>query len=144
MLDPIHAQIALLREGRPLEAFDTYFDESGVMYANDVVFAIGAAQGRQKQLPFFTSAVSIKGVITDVVVSENKGQCAFRNKTVFVTKDDRSHQIDGLCWQSWGHGKIVEERYYDGDSMWTRIREGILTDAEISADIRAVSNTQNK
>ncbi len=132
----INAQIALLRAGKPLEAFDTFFDANGVMYANDVVFATGAAQARQKQVPFFSSAVSIEGAITDLVISESLGQCAFRNKTTFVTKDSRAHQIDGLCWQLWQQGKVIEERYYDGDAMRARISAGVLANAEISSVIR--------
>lgn len=136
MRDMINIQIALLRAGKPLEAFDTFFDANGVMYANDIVFATGAAQAREKQLPFISSAVSIQGAITDLVISESLGQCVFRNKTTFVTKDSQTHQIDGLCWQFWQRGKVIEERYYDGDAMRARISEGILTNAELSSEIR--------
>lgn len=126
----VDAQVALLNDGKPLEAFDRYFAIDGIMYANDEVFARNAAEGRRKQEPYINSAETITGNIVDLVVSEEKGICAFRNRTSFVTKGGKTHQIDGVCWQRWLDGKIAEERYFDGDEMQKMLRMGILTSPE--------------
>ncbi len=128
----VETQIALLNDGKPLEAFDRYFATDGVMYANSKVFARGAAEGREKQEPYINSAVTITGNIVDIVISEEDGICAFRNLTCFVTGGGKKHQINGVCWQRWLDGKIVEERYFDGDEMQNMLRLGILTSPEAS------------
>lgn len=127
----VDGQIALLNDGQPLEAFDRYFASDGVMFANGRIFAENATEGRRKQEPYVESAASITGKIVDLVVSEEKEICAFRNRSSFVTSGGKKHQIDGLCWQRWHIGKIVEERYYDGDEMQKMLNLGILTSPEI-------------
>lgn len=52
--------------------------------------------------------------------------CAFRNKTIFITSDGVLHKIDGLCWQKWQNGRIIEERYFDGEHMQAVLSDGIL------------------
>ncbi|KZK93696.1 MULTISPECIES: hypothetical protein [unclassified Pseudovibrio] len=122
------AQIELLRDGKPLEAFDAFFASSVQMYANDVLFADGAAEGRAKQEPFISAAQSIIGKIEDVVIDEARGLCAFRNLSQFVDGAGVLQQIDGLCWQRWDAGKVVEERYYDGEVMRTLLKDDLLQD----------------
>lgn len=126
----VDGQIVLLNDGQPLEAFDRYFAADGVMYANGEIFARNAAEGRRKQEPYIASAASITGNIVDLVVSEENQICAFRNRSSFVTSGGKTHQIDGLCWQRWLDGKIVEERYFDGDEMQKMLNVGILTSPE--------------
>ncbi|KZL16624.1 hypothetical protein [Pseudovibrio sp. Ad26] len=121
-------QIELLRDGKPLEAFDAFFASSVQMYANDVLFADGAAEGRAKQEPFISAAQSIIGKIEDVVIDETRGLCAFRNLSQFVDGAGVAQQIDGLCWQRWDAGKVVEERYYDGEVMNALLKDGLLQD----------------
>ena len=100
------------------------------MYANGEIFARGAAEGRKKQEPYITSAETVAGNIVDLVVSEENEICAFRNLTSFVTPDGKRHQIDGVCWQRWLGGRIVEERYFDGEAMQRVLQAGILTSPE--------------
>jgi len=122
----VNVQLALLRAGKPLEAFDQFFAADGQMFANDSLFANSAAQGRRKQEPFIASAATIDGLITDVKVIEDLQVCVFRNKTSFCTSEGVPHRIDGMCWQQWSHGKITEERYYDNNHMRLLITQGIL------------------
>ncbi|WP_166417261.1 hypothetical protein [Cochlodiniinecator piscidefendens] len=123
----VQHQISLLVSGNPLTAFDRYFAQNGVMFANGTIFASSAAEARAKQKPFFDSACEIHGCISDLAFDLRKQLCAFRNRTLFVSSDSVSHQIDGLCWQYWQDGKIAIERYYDGDFMREQIERGILT-----------------
>ena len=126
----VNEQIALLNDGKPLEAFDRYFEAGGVMYANGKIFAHDAAEGRRKQEPFIASATSICGKIVDLVLSEGEEVCAFRNQSSFVAPGGKKHQIDGLCWQRWLEGKIIEERYFEGEEMQKMLNIGILRSPE--------------
>lgn len=126
----VDGQIALLNDGKPLEAFDQYFASDGVMYANGEIFARNAAEGRSKQEPYIASASSIIGNIVGLAVSGETEVCMFRNQSSFETSDGKKHQIDGLCWQRWCEGKIVEERYFDGSEMRRMLDLGLLTSPE--------------
>jgi hypothetical protein len=119
-------QVSLLNAGRPLEAFDRYFDDDGVMFDNDESFGSGKSACRAKQAPFIEAAMSIAGNITHVSVDVENAFCVLRNRSVFVDADGRRHQIDGIHWQRWSGGKIVEERYYRGDLMAEKIADGML------------------
>ena len=112
--ESVARQIALLRAGEPLQAFDAFYAPHVVMYSNDVLFASTAAEARAKQVPFITAATSISGRIVDVTLDEKSNICVFRNLTTFTDATGAEHQIDGLCRQHWQDGLIVEERYYDG------------------------------
>lgn len=127
----VNHQVDILREGKPLEAFDRFFSPDGVMYANDEVFAKGAKEARRKQEPFIAAAKSISGSIVDVIIMDDHEVCIFKNQTSFITSDDVEHKIDGLCWQKWRDGQIIEERYYDGDLMQSLLAEGILLRPEM-------------
>lgn len=127
----IQRQIALLNEGKPLEAFDQFFDAAGVMYANGEMFAASAQEGRRKQAPYINAAASIEGNITDLNILAPKEVCVFRNQSSFVTGDGVKHQIDGLCWQRWRNGKIIEEQYFDGEHMNARLTQGVLDQPEL-------------
>lgn len=124
--ESVHSQITLLVAGKPLEAFDRFFAPDGVMYANDKLFANGAAEGRKKQEPFILAAVSIQGAVEELIIIKDQEICAFRNRTSFTTSDGLQHKIDGLCWQRWQNGQIIEERYFDGEHMQSVISAGIL------------------
>ena len=130
----VNLQIELLRAGKPLEAFDQFFAAEGMMYANDAVFADGAAEGRRKQEPFIRSAATVDGAITELKVIEELQICVFRNKTSFCTSEGIPHQIDGVVWQQWSDGKITEERYYDGRHMRLLITQGVLKHPEMMVE----------
>ncbi|MFT7580616.1 MAG: hypothetical protein ACI9MR_002287 [Myxococcota bacterium] len=132
--DAVNSQIALLRAGQPLEAFDRFFAPTGVMLANGAVFASDAAQARQKQEPFMTAAASIAGSIVDLACSDATETCVFRNTSSFTTTDGATHKIDGLCWQRWENARIVEERYFDGEQMRSLVANGILLKPEMLLD----------
>lgn len=129
--ETVALQIKLLQDGHPLEAFDAYFEKSGVMFANDELFATGQKEARAKQEPFISAAISIQGLITDVNTIASEEICVFRNKTSFTTANNETHQINGLCWQKWRFSKIIEERYYDGEHMENLVIAGILINPSV-------------
>ncbi|MGJ8527860.1 hypothetical protein [Maritalea sp.] len=127
----VNAQIKLLNAGEPLEALDQFFASDGVMYANDQLFAKDGPEARSKQERYILAAKSIDGAIEDLAIDEGKEICVFRNLTSFVSGDGERHTINGLCWQQWADGKIVEERYFDGETMASMIAKGILQSPDI-------------
>ncbi len=118
----------MLEGGAPLAAFDAFYDDDVMMYANDTLFASGASEGRAKQEPFIQAAKSITGRIEDTKIDAENSICVFRNLTKFTDGNDKTNQIDGLCWQRWHGNLIVEERYYDGPHMRQLISDGLLHD----------------
>jgi len=136
----VRDQIALLNEGRPLEAFDRYFDDDGVMLDNDKPFGRGKAACRAKQEPFISKARSIVGNITRCSLDVEKTICVFRNQSTFVDESGKRIEIDGIHWQRWSRGKIVEERYYRDQIMAERIAEGILEQGEELSDQPAAAS----
>ena len=131
-VDRFHLQIAVLESGEPLRAFDEFTADHLVMYDNDVVFAANKAEGRAKQLPFFDAATSINGRIEKAAVCEDANDASsgigvFLNQFSFVTGNGKSVQIDGLVWQRWQGGAVVEERFYRDDLKVEKIEAGILS-----------------
>ena len=136
----VHSQVAMLVDGKPLEALDQFFASDGVMYANGERFAGSSAEARRKQESYILAAKSIQGAIDDLVIMKEQEICAFRNKTIFITNDDVQHKIDGLCWQRWQNGKIIEEHYFDGEHMQSMISNGILVKPDAIQPIELSSN----
>ena len=124
--DDVNNQIALLNAGKPLEAFDLYFDDDGMMFDNDLLFAKGKAACRAKQEPFISQATHIVGNITQCSMNVEASTCTLRNQSTFVNASGDRCQIDGLHLQRWAEGKIVEERYYRDELLAQKIEEGIL------------------
>jgi hypothetical protein len=123
-------QVALLQRGDPLGAFDRYFDDEGEMFDNDQLFGSGKTECRAKQAPFITRARSIDGNIPRCTVDAEHETCAFQNQSTFVDASGNPMQIDGVHWQRWSSGKIVEERYYRGELMAQKIADGIFERGE--------------
>ncbi len=123
-------QVDLLNSGRVLEALDLYFDEFGKMYENDNLFGNNKVECRRKQEPYINSAKEIIGHITHLKIVISSQVCVFRNQSTFFDQQDKEMQIDGLHWQQWKAGKIIEERYYHTEKMNEIISSGILDNPE--------------
>lgn len=127
----VAAQIQLLNQGKPLEAFDTFFDKDVMMYSNGTLFASGAAEGRARQEPFITAATNIDGQILDLTVNIEQDLCVFRNHSTFIDSTGKPHQINGLSWQRWKNGFVIEERYFDGQQMQSLLDQNVLANPSI-------------
>ncbi len=122
--DAVRDQIQLLNQGDPFGAFDRYFDDACVMFDNDHLF--GKVECRAKQERFISRARSVDGHVSRCSLDAENKTCAFRNQSTFVYESGIRHQIDGIHWQRWSSGKIVEERYYRVNLMAQKIAEGIF------------------
>lgn len=121
-------QVALLKEGQMLEAFDLYFADFGVMHSNGELFGTGRDECRAKQMPFFESAKHIKGEISDLVLDEKSEFCVFRNQSSFEDEAGEKQQINGLHIQMWASGMIASEWFFSGKLMDEIIEAGIFSD----------------
>ena len=54
----------------------------------------------------------------------------FRNESTFIDDSGKRIQIDGLHWQRWSAGTIIEERYYRDELMAQRLADGIFDQGE--------------
>ncbi|WP_419901292.1 hypothetical protein [Kiloniella sp.] len=126
----IKHQVELLNTGRVLEAFDLFFSDHGEMYENDNLFGHGKIECRKRQEPYINSAKEILGQITDVKIIPLAQICIFRNQSSFIDQKDKEIQINGLHWQQWENGKIIEECYFHSDKMDKIIASGILDNPE--------------
>ncbi len=122
----VEHQIELLNSGEVLQALDIYFDNKGKMYENDNLFGSNRTECRTKQEPYINSAKDILGKITDVKILNHAQVCIFRNKSRFIDQQNKVIQIDGIHWQRWESGKIIEERYYHGEKVDEIIALGLL------------------
>ena len=96
------------------------------MFDNDEVFGRGKVECRAKQAPFITAAQSITGKITEHALDPVARICVLRNQSAFVAASGKTMQSDGVHWQRWADGVIVEERYYRDELMQARIEAGIF------------------
>ncbi|MEH6630448.1 MAG: hypothetical protein V7776_06475 [Halopseudomonas aestusnigri] len=131
----VNHQIELLNSGEVLQALDIYFDDKGKMYENDNLFGSNKIECRTKQEPYINSAKEIAGKITNVKVLNHVQVCIFRNKSRFIDQENKAIQIDGIHWQQWENGKIIEERYYHGDKINDIIALGLMDNPDNLKDI---------
>lgn len=124
-------QVALLKEGKILEALDRLFAKEGIMYSNSVLFGTGYLNCRRMQEPFLAAAKNIRADISEVILHKDKELCLFRNRTKFDGPDGVERHIDGLHIQKWQDGKIICEWYYNGEPMQLLLTKGVMQNPEI-------------
>jgi ketosteroid isomerase-like protein len=123
--DRVIAQIELLNNGKPLDAFDEFVADSVTVYDNGALVASNAAEARARQVKALKSATDIKGSIHDLTIADDTEICVFRDKTALGTKG-KDQPADTLIWQKWRDGRIVQQQSFDGRKMQTLIEGGIL------------------
>jgi hypothetical protein len=79
--DRVIAQIELLNNGKPLDAFDEFVADSVTVYDNGALVASNAAEARARQVKALKSATDIKGSIHDLTIADDTEICVFRDKT---------------------------------------------------------------
>jgi hypothetical protein len=119
-------QIELLRAGKPLEAFDKFYDNDVVMFDNDKVFATDKKTARELQAGFMNSARAIQGEVSKYAIFPDAAISVLHNTTRFVDADGKKHKINGIHWQSWRDGLIIEERYFRDNVVEQLTEEGIF------------------
>ena len=99
----------LVLEGKPLEAFELYYDDAVVMQENTDAPTIGKQANRQREIDFFNNA--------EFRSAEILGATAGDNFSTVIWKYDYTHkewgvrQYTQVSVQHWKDGKIVKEQF---------------------------------
>lgn len=129
-------QVELLRAGKPLEAFETYYDDGVVMFDSDKLFAKDKKTARDIQAGFMNSAQSIHGEVSRYAIFPDAAISVLHNTTRFVDSSGHENQINGIHWQSWRCGLIVEERYFRGELVQQLTEKGIFDNPDSLDNLR--------
>jgi hypothetical protein len=98
-------------EGKILEAFDAFYDESVVMQDNDYPARVGKAVCRQFEEAFVNGLTEFRGVkVLNTLISDDLAVTEWWFD--YTHKDYGVRNYRQLAVQRWKNGKIVEEKFY--------------------------------
>ena len=104
--------VALVEQGRMLEAIQTYYGDDVAMQENLNDPTVGRAANIERERAFFGSLLEAKFRAASVVVDGN--HAAINWIFDYTTADGQRYQMDEIAYQTWRNGQIVHERYiYD-------------------------------
>lgn len=105
----------MVLEGRALEAFDQFYDESISMQENDAPPTIGKNANRQREVEFFNSITEFRGAqVLSVAAANNKTYVEWFMD--YTHKDWGVRKYHQVSVQTWKDGKIVSEKFYYGSN----------------------------
>ena len=110
----LHVQhlVALVEQGRMLEAIQTYYADDVAMQENLGDPTIGLATNIERERAFYDSLRSARFRAVSVVVEGN--HAAINWIFDYTTADGQRYQMDEIAFQTWRDGRIAHERYiYD-------------------------------
>ncbi len=113
LINKINALNKMVLEGKALEGFEQYYDESVVMQENDLPETKGKSANRAREIEFFNSLTEFRGAkVLSVTSAEDKTMVEwfldYTHKSWGIRK---YHQV---AVQTWKNGKIVHEKFYYG------------------------------
>ena len=104
----------LVLEGKPLDAFERYYDDDVIMQENETVPTVGKTANRQREQKFFNSIVDFRAAeVLHVAVGDNI--------TMVLWHYDYTHQEWGVrnytqvSVQQWKNGRIIREQFFYGN-----------------------------
>jgi hypothetical protein len=103
----------LVLQGKALEAFDTYYDESVIMQENENAPTVGKRANRRREEEFFSSVVEFRGAKPlKTTVGENTTMVQWHYD--YTHKDWGVRNYTQVSVQEWKDGKIVREQFFYG------------------------------
>lgn len=104
--------IALVENGRMLDAMTAYYAADVAMQENVSPPTVGFAENYAREAAFYGSLQALKFNVVSYLV---EGDHAVINWVFdYTTADGQQYRMDEISWQTWRDGKIVHERYvYD-------------------------------
>ena len=112
----VHDLIALVENGKMLEAFTTYYADNVVMQENVSAPTVGFAENYARETAFYGSLKAVTFTLVSVLVEDDRA--AINWVIDCTTADGRWYRMDEIAVQSWHNGKIVHERFiYDTASL---------------------------
>lgn len=101
----------MILEGKVLEAFEKFYDESVVMQDNDYPVRVGKDVNRQYEEAFVNGLTEFRGAkVINTIISD--GIVAVEWWYDYTHKDYGTRNYTQLSVQRWKNGKIVEEKFY--------------------------------
>ena len=112
----VHALIALVENGRMLDAMTQFYAEDVAMQENVSPPNVGFAENYARESSFYGSLKALKFTLVSVII---EGDHAVINWVFdYTTADGKQYRMDEIAVQTWRNGKIVHERYiYDTASL---------------------------
>ncbi len=118
----VEKQVAMLNEGKVLEALDEFYAEDCKMYHNDTLFSNTKQGSKEKQEPFIKPCTSIEGNISKHFIKDGNIS-VLHNETSFTHPQHGDNKINGIHVQHWEEGLIVKEYYYQDEMLEEKLRE---------------------
>lgn len=103
----------MILEGKTMEAFEKFYDESVVMQENNQPPTVGKEANRKRELEAVSSITEFKSAEVKAVAVE-EGITIVEWFTHFVHKQYGEIKSNQVAVQRWKDGKIISERFYYG------------------------------
>lgn len=104
--------VALVEQGRMLEAIQTYYGEDVSMQENLDAPTVGLQANIERERAFFGSLLSARFRAASVLVEGNRA--AINWIFDYTTADGQRYRQDQIALQAWRDGRVVSERFiYD-------------------------------
>ena len=104
--------VALVEQGRMLEAIQTYYGDDVAMQENLDAPTVGLAANIERERAFFGSLRSVKFRAASVFVEGNRA--AINWIFDYTTAEGQRYRLDQVALQTWRDGRVTHERFiYD-------------------------------
>lgn len=103
----------MILEGRVLEAFEIFYDESVVMQENDNVPILGKDANRDREFEFMDGIIELRS--SEVLSTGSGNDTTFSHwRHDFTHKDWGVSQYRQVAIRTWKHGRIIREVFHYG------------------------------
>jgi hypothetical protein len=105
----------LILEGKAMDGFEKYYDETVSMQENDAPPMVGKSANREREIQFFGSITEFRGAkVLSVAAAADKTYVEWFFD--YTHKDWGKRTYHQVAVQTWRDGKIVNEKFYYGGS----------------------------
>jgi hypothetical protein len=104
----------LILQGKALEGFELYYDDSVVMQENESQPTVGKEANRLREQEFFMNVSEFRGArVLDVAVGENSSYVKWFFD--YTHNEWGRRRYTQVSVQQWENGKIVKEQFFYGN-----------------------------
>lgn len=104
-----------IRQGKVLEAFETYYAEDCVMQENANEPTVGKDANREREKAFVANVKEWKSFDVTALTADSDGDdgtTIMEMSFDFINQDDQPVRYEQVAVQNWKNGRIVKERFY--------------------------------
>jgi predicted DNA-binding protein YlxM (UPF0122 family) len=104
----------LVLQGKPMEAFETYYDDDVVMQENENTPTVGKEANRKREKEFYSSVVEFRSAkLLKLTVGENITMTQWHYD--YTHKDWGIRNYTQVSVQEWKNNKITREQFFYGN-----------------------------